>query len=78
MPWPKTAAFHYHAQLGLSCKGRAINRLVVCYVVWLRSRMGFWTSARSVVWSLVEVRMAIELKYRNTPIDSYKYISHKK
>ncbi len=30
------------------------------------SRMGLWTSARFVVRSLVVVRMAIELKYRNT------------
>ncbi len=29
--------------------------------------MGLWTSARCVVRSLVLVRMAIELKYRNTP-----------
>ncbi len=27
---PKTGAIHYHAQLGLPDKGRAINELVVC------------------------------------------------
>ena len=27
---PKTVATHYHAQLGLPDKGRAINGLVVC------------------------------------------------
>ena len=31
MHWPKTGATHYHAQLGLPDKGRAIKGLVVCY-----------------------------------------------
>ena len=30
MPWTKTGATQYHAQLGLRDKGRAINGLVVC------------------------------------------------
>ena len=30
MPWPKTSATQYHAQLGLPDKGRAIKGLVVC------------------------------------------------
>ncbi len=30
MSWPQTGATHYHAQLGLSDKGRAIKELVVC------------------------------------------------
>ncbi len=30
MPWPKTGANHYHAQLELPHKGRAIKGLVVC------------------------------------------------
>ena len=30
MPWPKTGATQYHAQLGLPDKGRAIKRLVAC------------------------------------------------
>ena len=30
MPWLQTGATHCHAQLGLSDKGRAIKRLVVC------------------------------------------------
>ncbi len=30
MPWPQTGATHYHAQLGLPDKGRAIKGLVVC------------------------------------------------
>ena len=44
--------------------------------------MGLWTSARCVVLSLVVIRMAIELKYRNTPqihTDTYHtYISKDK
>ncbi len=31
MPWPKTGATHYHAQLGLPDKGRAIKGLVISY-----------------------------------------------
>ena len=53
---------------------RSCNRRVVCLllyvVVWLRSmmyRMGLWTSARCVVWSLVVVRTIIEIKYPNIP-----------
>ena len=30
MPWPQTGATHYHAQLRLPYKGRAIKGLVVC------------------------------------------------
>ena len=30
MPWPKTCATQYHAQLELPDKGYAINGLVVC------------------------------------------------
>ena len=30
MPWPQTGETHYHAQLGLPEKGRAIKGLVVC------------------------------------------------
>ncbi len=30
MPWPKTGATQYHAQLGLPDKGRAIKEFVVC------------------------------------------------
>ncbi len=38
MPWPKTDATHYHKQLGLPDKVRAINRCLLLYdVVWLRS-----------------------------------------
>ena len=70
MLWPQTDATHYHAQLRFPEKGLAIKELVVCYVVWLRSMingMGLQTSARCLVWMLVVVRMAIKLKYRNTP-----------
>ncbi len=73
MPWPQTGVIYYHAQC------RAIKGLIVCYVVWLGSmtyKMGLWTSARCLVWSLVVVSMAIKLKYRNIPqihtyIDTY-------
>ncbi len=78
MPWLQTGTSQYHQQLGLQDKGRAIKELGVCYVVWLGSLiygMDFWTSASCVVWYLIVVRMAIELKYRNTLIVSYRYIS---
>ncbi len=41
----------------------------VGYLLWLGSmiyEMDFWTSTRCQVWSLIVVRMAIELKYHNT------------
>jgi len=31
MPWPQTGVTHYHAQLGLPDKGRAMKGFVVCY-----------------------------------------------
>ncbi len=34
MPWSQT---HYHTKFGQPYKGRAMEGLVVCYVVWLRS-----------------------------------------
>ena len=54
---------------------------------WTKSRsrgnichngMDHWTNARCVVWSLVAVRMAIKLKYRNTLYihTDTEYISH--
>ena len=64
MPWPKTGAIQYHAQLGLPDKGRAIKGLVICTVVILGSMKGM---SLALVWSLVVVRIALELKYRNTP-----------
>ena len=30
MPWPQSGATQYHAQLGLTDKGREIKELVVC------------------------------------------------
>ena len=53
-------------------KDCAIKGLVVWYIVWLGSmisRMGFWTSAMCVVWSLVVVRIAIKKR-------PYRYISN--
>ena len=35
MYWPKTGAIHYHAQLGLPVKGRAIKEWVVCWVLFI-------------------------------------------
>ncbi len=66
---PKQAQL-INAQLGLPDKGHAIKWRVVCNVVWLGSMiygMFLWTNARCVVWSLVVVRMVIQIKYRNTP-----------
>ena len=40
MPFPKTGATHYLAQLEISDKVHAIKGLVVCYVVWLGSMKG--------------------------------------
>ena len=41
MPWPKTGATHYNAQLGLPDKGRAIKWLIVCWmylnIIWVFS-----------------------------------------
>ena len=33
MPWSKTGATHYHAQLGLPDKDRATKTLVECFVL---------------------------------------------
>ncbi len=68
MPWSqKTGATHYHAQLGLPDKSRAIKGLVVC---WSMARINdLWDGSmdKRKVRGLVPVvvRMAIELKYRN-------------
>ena len=70
MHWPQTGVTHYHAQLVVLDKDLVIRGLVVCYVVWLGSMkgMGLRTCARCT--DLIVVRMAIELKYRNTPIET--------
>ncbi len=52
MPWPLTGAIHYHAQVGLADKGRAIEVLVVCYAVWLGS-MGWDLDHRFIHFTLV-------------------------
>ncbi len=47
----QTGATHYHAQLGLLYKGRAIKEMVVYYVVLIGSMMdgmGLGTSAKGV------------------------------
>ena len=40
MPTPQTGVTHYHEQLVLPDKNRAIIGLVFCYVVWLVSMKG--------------------------------------
>ncbi len=70
MPRPRTGKNRYLAQIRLPDKDCATKGLVVFYVVLLGSMIegiGLWTSARCVVWFLVVVRMAIELKYCSTP-----------
>ena len=63
MPWPqKTGATHYHVQLGLQNKTRAIKGLVV---FWSMARDG--SLVKRKVRSLVVYSMAIELKYCKTP-----------
>ena len=69
MPWPQTGETHYHTKLGFPDKGLHSKGWFYCYVVWLEFMIygiGLWTNARCVVWFLVVVRMAIELKYCNT------------
>ena len=70
MPWPQTGATHYHPQLGLPDKGCAIKELVVCYVVCLASIKDVGLAQSACVYSLFKVRMAVELKYHNTPIET--------
>ncbi len=40
MPWTKTGATYYPAQLGLTDKGHAIKGLVFCYVSSMIYGMG--------------------------------------
>ncbi len=73
IPWPQTGATHYHAQLVLPDKVRAIKRLFVFYAVWLGSMKGMGLRICAICAGLVlvvVVRMAIELKYPNTPIET--------
>ncbi len=73
MPWPQTEATHCHAQFGLPDKGRAIKRLVVYCVVWLRYMIygiGLLTSTRCVVCSLL-VSMAFRAQVLLNRIDTY-------
>ncbi len=69
MPWHKSGATHYHAQLGPPDKGRSIKGLIVS---WSIARINdLWEGSmdkrkvRSL--SLDAVRMAIELRYCNAP-----------
>ena len=46
MTWPKTGAIQYHAQLGLTYKGRVVKELVVCWVLQIEkvklAPLGIW------------------------------------
>ncbi len=53
--------------IGLPDKGSTIKGEFVCYVVWLRCMKEMVQAQSAWVWSFVHVRLAIELKYRNTP-----------
>ncbi len=75
MPSYQIGATHYHKQLGLLDKGRAIKEFVVFYVLWLGSmeEMGLRTCtscAGLVSCCVVSGWMAMELKYRNTHIET--------
>ncbi len=58
LPWPKTGATYYHAQLGLTDSSRTINGLVVCNMVGVQclwtflKRSGFrlLSTVSSKVW----------------------------
>ena len=47
------------------------KRLVVGYVVWLTLMKGMVFAQGARFLYLVKVRIANELKYRNTPIETY-------
>ena len=74
MPWPqKTGATHYHAQLGLPDKGRAIKGLVVC---WCMARINdLWDGSmdKRKVRSLVPCcgQDGNRAQVSQHPIDSY-------
>ncbi len=71
MPFTQTGATYFRAQLGLPVKDREIIELVICYVIWLDLWSKGWVfglAQGSCVWSLDVVdRMAIKIKYHNTP-----------
>ena len=76
MPWPQTGATHYHAQLGLPDKGRAIKGLIICYVVWLVSMiygMGLWTNARCVGLVPCCGQDGYQAQMPQQPIDTSRY-----
>ncbi len=69
MPWPQTAATHYHAQIGLPDKGRANKRLVVCFVVLLESLKGKGLAQDAWVLFIVVVRMLLSSSSATPPIE---------
>ncbi len=73
MPWPQTGATHYHAQLGLPYKRRAIKGLVVCSAVWLVFmiyEMGLWTRARCMGLFSFCVKDGYQAQVSQHPIDT--------
>ncbi len=81
MSWPRTVATHYHAQLGLPDKGRAIKGLVFCFGVWLGSMVGISFSTCTRFLGLVpDCGQAIELKFpkarkkHNIPLQKITFV----
>ncbi len=57
------------SRVSLLTLGCAINRLVVCFLVWLGSMKGMFIGLAQL--SIVVVRMAIKLSYRNnSPVET--------
>ncbi len=48
MPWPKTGATHYHAQLGLPDKRRAIKGFLVCNDIISMNRQGHFFNPQNI------------------------------
>ena len=73
----QTGATHYYAQLGHPDKGHAIKGFVVCYIVWLESKiygMGLWTSARCIGLVPCCDQDGYQAQIPQHPIDTCRYI----
>ena len=66
MTWPKTGATHYHAQLGIPDKGRAIKELVVSGKFSHTSLVQFGQEKHQIILNCV---------FR--PLDDLKFLSVK-
>ncbi len=81
MPWLQKGATYYHAQLEHPDKVRAIQGLVVCYVVWLESMiygMGLLTSARCVGRVPCYGQDGYQVQLLQHPIDICRYNTTKR